>query len=561
MSLAKQEIENELKMLRSKRAIDHTSEGYRLSDLEGYILDVNYAFSTMTGYTAEELKGMHISQLAINDSKEDLNTRIEKIQEKCQDHFESRLRHKDGHLIDIEVSSSYISEVQQIISFSRDITERKQMESALRESQELLQSFIKNAPVALAMFDLEMRYLAVSIRWMTDHSLGDQNIIGQSHYDVFPDIPERWKLLHRRDLNGERLRADEDCFERANGTADWLKWEIWPWRKADGVVGGIVLVSENINDRKQKEQELRKYKNIIESSDDAIIGKTLDGIIESWNFGAEKIFGYSEKEAIGSSLQILIPADRKNEEVEILARIARGERIEHFETVRRHKDGRLINISTSISPVLDRQGKVIGASKIARDITKHKQLEDKVHQLAFYDELTKLPNRRLLNDRLEQAMAASRRNSHYGALLFLDMDNFKPLNDVYGHGMGDLLLLAAARRISSCVRETDTVARFGGDEFVVLLGELDEDKTESNTQASNVAEKIRGTLAEPYFLEIQQGDKAKSTVEHHCTSSIGVVLFLNHKTSVDDIIKSADAAMYQAKNAGRNKIKFYEIKV
>lgn len=124
-----------------------------------------------------------------------------------------------------------------------------------------------------------------------------------------------------------------------------------------------------------------------------------------------------------------------------------------------------------------------------------------------------------------------------------------------------MLLIEVARRISGLVREMDTVTRFGGDEFVVMISELDKDRTESASQASNVAEKIRVTLSEPYVLAIQQWDRVKSTIGYHCTSSIGVVLFLNHEAGVDDVIKSADAAMYQAKNAGGNLIRFYDLKV
>jgi diguanylate cyclase (GGDEF)-like protein len=155
-------------------------------------------------------------------------------------------------------------------------------------------------------------------------------------------------------------------------------------------------------------------------------------------------------------------------------------------------------------------------------------------------------------------MLASKRSNHYGALMFMDLDNFKPLNDRYGHGVGDLLLIEVAQRISSCVRETDSVARFGGDEFVVMLSELEEDKTESFAQARIVAEKIRISLAEPYFLTTQIEGQVERKVEHHCTSSIGVVLFTGQESSMDDIFKWSDFAMYQAKQDGRNLIRFYD---
>jgi diguanylate cyclase (GGDEF)-like protein len=187
-------------------------------------------------------------------------------------------------------------------------------------------------------------------------------------------------------------------------------------------------------------------------------------------------------------------------------------------------------------------------------------VEAKIHHLAFHDTLTQLPNRLTLSDRLRQTMASSKRSGSYAALIFLDLDNFKPLNDTHGHEAGDLLLIEVANLLKTCVREMDTVARFGGDEFVVLLGALDADKAESMSQARRVAEKIRLILAEPYLLTIRQEASADETIEHRCTASIGVALFLDHEASEDDILKWADAAMYRAKEAGRNLIRFYDSK-
>jgi diguanylate cyclase (GGDEF)-like protein/PAS domain S-box-containing protein len=302
------------------------------------------------------------------------------------------------------------------------------------------------------------------------------------------------------------------------------------------------------------------YSAIIESSTDAIMSKTLDGIVTSWNPSAESMFGYTAQEMIGKPMALLIPPGHEEEEPQILAKIRNGERIEHFDTIRKKKNGELIPISVTISPIRDAAGSIIGASKIARDITERKLMEEEIYKLAYNDVLTGLPNRRLLIDRLEQTKASSKRTSRYAALIFLDLDNFKSLNDTFGHDAGDLLLKEAAQRISSCVREVDTVSRFGGDEFLVILRELDVDKSESATQAGIVAEKIRTALAEPYVLKIQHAGKAETIVEHHCTTSIGVELFTGHEGSAGDIIKWADIAMYKAKEAGRNQIRFYEEK-
>lgn len=186
-----------------------------------------------------------------------------------------------------------------------------------------------------------------------------------------------------------------------------------------------------------------------------------------------------------------------------------------------------------------------------------RESENSIRNYAYHDPLTQLPNRRLLNDRLGQAMSASKRSGLYGAVMFMDLDNFKPLNDTHGHDVGDLLLIEVGRRLTLCVREMDTVARFGGDEFVVMLSELDEDKERSVTHAGIVAEKIRASLAEPFLLTYTQKEGGESTVEHHCTASIGVALFINHDNSPEETFKYADIAMYQAKENGRNRVYFF----
>jgi diguanylate cyclase (GGDEF)-like protein len=204
----------------------------------------------------------------------------------------------------------------------------------------------------------------------------------------------------------------------------------------------------------------------------------------------------------------------------------------------------------------------LGTSRAAvishTDITERKQMEDQVRQLAFHDPLTKLPNRRLVTDRLIQTIAANKRSGWYGALMFLDLDNFKPINDTHGHAAGDLLLIEVADRLKCCVRKMDTVGRIGGDEFVVMLINLNGDRAEATSQAEIVAEKIRIRLSEPYLLTIKCEGKADTIVEHHCTASIGVALFSKHEASQDDILTWADKAMYQAKDAGRNLIRFYD---
>jgi len=220
-------------------------------------------------------------------------------------------------------------------------------------------------------------------------------------------------------------------------------------------------------------------------------------------------------------------------------------------------NGSIRDMESYGSVIKDKDGQVVRVVVVAHDITERNRLLEQLHQMAFHDPLTQLPNRRLFSDRLSQSMAASTRSDCYGALMFIDLDNFKPLNDVHGHEVGDLLLIQLADRLKRCVRETDTVARFGGDEFVVMLGQLDIDETESISQAGNIAEKLRVALAEPYILNIAHAGDVDTVVNYHCTASIGVALFNHQETSQGGILKRADSAMYQAKHGGCNQVRFF----
>jgi diguanylate cyclase (GGDEF)-like protein/PAS domain S-box-containing protein len=202
------------------------------------------------------------------------------------------------------------------------------------------------------------------------------------------------------------------------------------------------------------------------------------------------------------------------------------------------------------SPMFGQDGKFSGYHGIGRDISVQKQAGDEIHRLAFYDALTGLPNRRLLLEQLKRALHTNTRHHRHGALLFIDLDNFKTLNDTLGHDVGDLLLQQVGQRLTACVREADTVARLGGDEFVLILEDLETDRQAAALQADSVGKKILDTLNEPYDLAGR---------EHHSSPSMGITLFDASSASVDDLLKQADLAMYQAKAAGRNTVRFFDV--
>ena len=316
------------------------------------------------------------------------------------------------------------------------------------------------------------------------------------------------------------------------------------------------LEQECINLHRQIEEATRIAAIVFESHEGMMVTDA-HGVIMRVNGAFTKITGYTDKDTVGQTPRIL---KSEHQHADFYAKMWESINCDGLwqgEIWNRHKNGDVSPAWVTITAVKNEYGEIAYYVATYTDITLRKAIENEVKNLAYYDALTKLPNRRTFTDRLSHTMAISKRSGRYGAVMFLDLDNFKPLNDQYGHAVGDMLLIEVARRLASCVREEDTVSRFGGDEFVVMLRELDANKDESIVQASAIAEKIRDILAEPYLLPIQIKGLAESHVSHHCTSSIGVTLFINHEISLEDILKYADMAMYKAKREGRNIVRFY----
>ena len=332
-----------------------------------------------------------------------------------------------------------------------------------------------------------------------------------------------------------------------------------------GMLGGMLIfrrvrfleVLRNDAETKLIEHEAL-FRNYFEHSPIGMCITSLDQKLLRVNRRLCDLLGYSEEELTKMTWAELTHPEDLTLDLAEFKRVISGE-IENYDMDKRfiHKSGNVIYTHLTVSVQRKPDGSMDYFIASLDDISNRKLMEEQVRQLAFYDVLTKLPNRRLLHDRLTQALAISKRTGRYGAIMFMDLDNFKPLNDSHGHDVGDLLLIEVAQRLTSGIREVDTVARFGGDEFVVMINELETNKDEATSHATLVAEKILELLGAPYVMTVFDGIGEK-LITHHCTASIGVVMFLNHEASQEELLKWADMAMYQAKEAGRNQIRFYE---
>ena len=359
-----------------------------------------------------------------------------------------------------------------IVLFYEDITERKRADAAMRESKELLQLFIDRAPSALAMFDREMRYLAVSRRWLEEYSLAGQEILGRVHYDIVPDVPERWKEAHRRGLAGETLKADADRFERGNGAVQWIRWEVVPWRAGDGSVGGIILFAEDITQQKEAEARLRLAADVFTHASEGIVITDPNGTILEVNDAFTRITGYSHAEVIGQNPRLLKSGLQSREFYENLWSSLSRDGQWSGEIWNRAKSGNVYAETLSINAIRDAAGKTAQYVALFSDITEHKKHQQQLEHIAHHDALTGLPNRVLLADRLSQAMAHARRQGKFLAVAYFDLDGFKEVNDRYGHEGGDRLLTTVAGQMKAELREGDTLAHLGGDEFVAVLLDL-----------------------------------------------------------------------------------------
>ena len=320
------------------------------------------------------------------------------------------------------------------------------------------------------------------------------------------------------------------------------------YRDGNGNVLGVFAAARDITERKKTEADLRVAATAFESQEGMLVTDA-DNVILRVNSAFTKITGYSAQEVIGKNPRILQSGRQDTIFYATMWDSINNTGTWEGEVWNRRKNGEIFPERLTITAVKDQDGIVTNYVATLFDITLSKAAADEIERLAFYDPLTGLPNRRLLLDRLKPALASSHRSRRKCALLFIDIDNFKTLNDTLGHDFGDLLLQQVAERLTSCVREVDTVARLGGDEFVVMLEDLSEQTIDAVEQAEAVGNKILAMLNQPYLL---------ATHHYHSTPSIGATVFSGHEQTIDELLKQADIAMYHAKASGRNALRFFD---
>ncbi len=353
---------------------------------------------------------------------------------------------------------------------------------------------------------------------------------------------ELYKVLHSR----QGGHASDEVFWRKDGVA--IPVEYWSQPIiVDDIIQGTITTFIDITDRKKSELELKISATAFETQD-AMMVTDANTVILRVNKAFTETAGYTLEEVIGQLPKILRSGLQDEHFYAMMWQNINTYGTWRGEVWNKRKNGEIYPARLVITAVKDAHNIVTNYVALITDITTSKAAEAEIENLAFYDPLTGLPNRRLLLDRLQQALVSSARNNRDGALLFLDLDHFKTLNDTLGHHVGDMLLKEVAVRLSRCVRESDTVARLGGDEFIVLLQDLNENNSSATEQAESIGKKILNSINQPYEL---------LTHEYQASSSIGIALFRSHDWSSEDLLKHADIAMYQAKKAGRNTLRFF----
>ncbi|MDD5275032.1 MAG: PAS domain S-box protein [Methylovulum sp.] len=519
---------------------------------DGKITDVNTATEQVTGMARDDLIGSDFTNYFTDP--EQARAGYQKVfSQGLVTDYPLAIRHKSGKIIDVLYNATVYRDIKGkvvlgVFAAARDITERKRIEAQLADSESHLRTIIENEPECIKIVDANGRLVQMNpagLRMIEADS--EEQVVGRSVIEVIaPEYRAAYAKLHKRVLAGESMQLEYEAIGLKGGRR-WLETHAVPMKEANGNIVHLA-VTRDISKRKEAERQLRIAATVFETQEGMMVTDA-DNNILAVNKAFTDMTGYPVDEVIGQNPRLLQSGHQTpNFYVALWESIVNTGAWEG-EIWNRRKNGDCYPEYLTITAVKNPNGIVTHYVGTHTDITLKKAADEKIERLAFYDPLTRLPNRRLLQDRLKLALATSQRNGWTGALLFIDLDNFKTLNDTLGHDMGDLLLQQVAERLRSCIRESDTVARLGGDEFVVMLKDLSKQPVEAANQAEVTGNKILTLLNQPYKL---------ASHDYISTPSIGAALFCGQERTVDELLKNADIAMYQAKTSGRNALRFFD---
>jgi PAS domain S-box-containing protein len=360
-----------------------------IDPVDGKIYDANSAAADYYGWTLEELRSMNIQQINISPAGT-IRNEMNKAKEHKKYRFEFKHKLANGSIRDVEVLSVGISGLtgkEYLHSIVFDISDRKQVENSLRREQQVLELFVEHSPAAIAMLDKEMKYIAVSKRYLVDYHLGDIEVIGRSHYEVFPEIQESWKEVHRCCLGGATEKCDADPFPRSSGEIDWVHWEIHPWYENEEEIGGIILFSEVITERKHFEEELKsitqQLKFHTENTPLAVTEFNNQYQISKWSDNATKMFGWEANEVLGKKINDLPWVYKEDIEIvdSLINEMSSGSKTSNINTNRNYrKDGSIIICEWYNSALMDSEGKLISVQSLIQDVTERKRIEKELIQ-------------------------------------------------------------------------------------------------------------------------------------------------------------------------------------
>ncbi len=533
-----------------RNSLENAPDGVYISDLEGNFLYGNRRAEEIIGYKREELIGKNYIELNLLPEKS-LARALELLQDNRNGNStgpdELELISKDGRRVPVEINTSILQLGGQptALGFVRDITERKKLEEERQRSAERIHDLYNNAPAGYHSLDKDGVYAQVNdtelawIGYTRDEVIGKMKFSDLLSPESLEDFVRNFPLFKQRgwlkDVEADIVRKDGTIMPvLVSATA--LKDEEGNFLMSRTTMFDITQVRRLQNAIAESE---KRYRTILEEINDSYFELDLEGNFTFVNKALCRVLGVTIEEAVGTnfiSVPILDEIDSLRSEFDRVRETGQPHKGLIFKLAR--KDGTIEFAEISISPQKDELGNVIGFRCVGRDVTERIELQNKLAAMAMHDALTGLPNRSLLYDRFNIAWAQAQRNNRKLAIMELDLDSFKTINDTLGHAAGDKLLKVTADRLSTIVRKSDTVARLGGDEFVVLIPEFTKIKDIIKT-----AQKIVTAFQNPFTIDRQ---------ELQVTASIGVAIYPRDGSNIEELLKAADTAMYYTKEHGRN---------